>query len=70
MRTAPKRTAGPTAARGDPMKISRGALRAELALVVALVPKMRRGAPKRNLVVALVYLLGLWVVGARLLLVL
>lgn len=52
------------------MKISRGALRAELALVVALVPKMRRGAPKRNLVIALVYLLGLWVVGARLLLVL
>lgn len=52
------------------MKISHRTLRAELALVVALVPKMRRGAPKRNLAIGLVYLLVLWVVGARLLLVL
>lgn len=51
------------------MKISDRASRAELAQVVALIPEMRRGAPKRNFIVGLVYLLILWVVSARLLLV-
>lgn len=49
------------------MNRSRRTRATELALLVSVVPKMRRHAPKRNLVVGLVYVLLLWVVGARLL---
>lgn len=34
-------------------------------LVVLLVPKMRLGAPKRNVAVGLVYLLLLWILAVQ-----
>jgi len=40
---------------------------APVATLVALVPEMSHGAPKRNLVVGVVYVLLLWVSVARLL---
>jgi len=47
------------------MTVSRRAASLPVGVVVSVVPKMRLGAPKRNVAIGLWYLLFLWVVSAR-----
>jgi len=47
------------------MRVSRRTAALSVGVVVSVVPKMRPEAPKRNVAIGLWYLLVLWIVSAR-----